>query len=228
MEAGKRPPKVQSSMRRESRQGSRLRVGLLALLVIPAAIAGLYALTSLGGKGGGSASSSSYPYVIGSPGPGQQAPSLNLPSTAGGRFDLAAYRGKSQVLLYFQEGLTCQPCWDQMVAIERELAMFKKLGINRIVSVTTDPLSLIQQKVADEGIQMPVASDEGAEVSTAWTTNRYQMQHMGERNGHTFILVGKDGRIRWRADYGGEPNYFMFVPTNVLLRQLRSALENSA
>lgn len=52
-----------------------------------------------------------YAFQVGQPGPGTAAPTFSLPSTAGGTFNLAAYRGKT-VLLYFQEGLTCQPCWD--------------------------------------------------------------------------------------------------------------------
>ena len=27
------------------------------------------------------------------------------------------------------------------------------------------------------------------------------------RNGHSFVLVGPDGQISWRADYGGAPDY---------------------
>jgi peroxiredoxin Q/BCP len=44
---------------------------------------------------------------------------------------------------------------------------------------------------------------------------------MGDmRDGHSFILVGPDGTIRWRADYGGEPDYTMFLPTAKMLTDL--------
>ena len=42
------------------------------------------------------------------------------------------------------------------------------------------------------------------------------------RNGHTFVLVGPDGVIQWRADYGGAPNYTMYVPGAQLLDDLRA------
>ena len=42
-------------------------------------------------------------------------------------------------------------------------------------------------------------------------------------DGHTFILVGPDGHIRWRADYGGAPNYTMYVPVDRLLADLAKA-----
>lgn len=208
----------------------RSRRTLWLLLALPVVIAGLYGLTVIGKGGGGTSASGGggkYQYAVGSPGPGTPAPALKLPSTAGGTFDLASYRGKAQVLLYFQEGLTCQPCWDQMQAIQKDLAKFHALGIGPIVSITTDPLGDIKQKVKDEGLTIPVLADVGATYSSpsAWGTNQYQMQMMGDRNGHSFILVGKNGRIRWRADYGGAPNYTMFVPDDRLLADLRHGMK---
>ena len=44
---------------------------------------------------------------------------------------------------------------------------------------------------------------------------------MGDmRDGHSFLLVGPEGTIAWRADYGGEPDYVMFVPTVKILSDL--------
>lgn len=211
----------------------RLKRGAWALLAILIVAGGLYALTNTrqgtgvgaaGSSGAGRGGSGEYVYQIGSPGLGMDALPLDLPSTAGGTFSLASYKNNGPVLLYFQEGLTCQPCWDQLKAIQADAAKFQALGINTIITVTTDPLDLIRQKLKDDGITLPVLSDVGARASSAWNTNRYQMQHMGERNGHSFILVGVDGRIRWRADYGGAPNYTMFVPTDTVLSQMREGM----
>lgn len=228
--AAARAAKVQAPKQYRPTALSRPRRSLWILLAIPIVVGGLYALTALGkGGGGGNAShgSGAYPYAVGSPGPGATAPSLRLPSTSGGTFDLASYRDKAPVLLFFQEGLTCEPCWTQLQAIQKDLAKFRALGIGPIVSITTDPISAIEQKVKDEGITIPVLSDVGAKFSRvgAWGTNRYQMQMMGDRNGHTFILVGKNGRIRWRADYGGAPKYTMYVPDGTLLAQMRAGMK---
>jgi hypothetical protein len=58
----------------------------------------------------------------------------------------------------------------------------------------------------------PVLSDPTLQVSRSYNANRYGM--MGyTRDGHTFILVGPDGIIRWRSDYGAAPDYIMFLPT---------------
>ncbi|MGH2954950.1 MAG: peroxiredoxin family protein [Solirubrobacterales bacterium] len=168
-----------------------------------------------------------YASDVGSPGPGEEAPAIRLQSSHGSLFDLAEERG-GNVLLYFQEGLMCQPCWDQLTAIEAEPEAFGALGIDRVVSITTDPADLVRQKVADEGISTPVLSDEDWSVSGAYRTNtdeHVMMQGMGGmHNGHSFILVGPDGRIRWRADYGGPPEFTMFVPVADLAADMRAGL----
>lgn len=172
-----------------------------------------------------SASNSAYPFQVGNPGPGQSAPALVLPSTDGSTFDLAKLRGKT-VLLYFQEGISCQPCWDQMKDMQTRQHDLRALGIETMVSITTNPLNALTQKVADEGLSMPVLSDTSLAVSRAYHANEYGM--MGESSdGHTFIMVGPDGRILWRADYGGAPNYTMYVPMDTLLTDLRAGLKKA-
>lgn len=159
-------------------------------------------------------------FQVGSPGPGAQAPAITLTGTDGKRFDLAAQQGKT-VLLYFQEGIGCQPCWDQIKDIEAQWGQFQSLHIDQMVSITSDPLQALQQKVHAEGLSTPVLSDPDLSVSQTYSANQYGM--MGtSRDGHTFVLVGPDGRIQWRADYGGAPHYTMYVPVEQLLGDLRA------
>lgn len=40
------------------------------------------------------------------------------------------------------------------------------------------------------------------------------------RDGHSFVLVCPDGKIGWRADYGGAPDFTMFLPTQKMLTDL--------
>lgn len=190
-----------------------------ALLAV-VAIGGLYLLytASNDGAGGGSGTASGYAHVAGEPGAGEMAPEFTLPAGTGGEVSLSDYRGRS-VLLYFQEGLMCQPCWDQIRDLEQNQAALAAAGIDAIVSITTDPVDLVAQKMADEGLSTPVLSDPTLEVSRAYTTNQYGM--MGtSRNGHSFILVGPDGQMTWRADYGGAPDYTMYLPTEKMLADL--------
>jgi peroxiredoxin Q/BCP len=222
----------QAAQRRgeQRRRWGRLAYWPAVLLVIGGLIAFLALRNNSTSGTPGSAKSASqgssgYQFAVGAPGPGQAAPAIRLPSTRGGTFDLAAYKGKEPVLLYFQEGLTCQPCWDQIAAIDQERGKFRALGIKTIVSITTDPLDLIKEKAQDEDLEMPILADEDAHVSDTYDARTYSMTWMKPpRDGHSFILIGKDGRIRWRADYGGPPKYTMFLPVDALITDLRSGL----
>jgi peroxiredoxin Q/BCP len=182
----------------------------------------IYYLNTANGSSATSSQTSTYLYQVGSPGPGEQAPSIKLQSTDGSTFDLASLRGKT-VLLFFQEGLGCQPCWDQMKDMESKWSEFQVLGIDKVVSITTNPLDALKQKVADEGLSTPVLSDPNFTVSQAYHADQYGMMN-GSSDGHSFIVVGPDGRIRWRADYGGAPNYTMYVPISTLIADIKGGL----
>jgi peroxiredoxin len=218
--------KARAPKRRDAPTSAMPRLLATTAVVGVVAVVGLYLLTfHHSGSKTGSNGSSAYPYSVGSPGPGEPAPDVKLPATTGGTFDLASYRGKRPVLLYFQEGLTCQPCWDQIVAIQKDEAKFHALGIGPIVSITTDPLGDITQKARDESLTIPVLSDQGGQISDSYSARDYGM--MGhDRDGHSFVVVGKDGTILWRADYGGAPKYTMFVPDDVLLTQLKAGIKS--
>lgn len=198
------------------------RVRNRVLIAVGGAVGILAVIFLVSTGGGGPSGGGSYPYQVGSPGPGQTAPAVRLANTQGGEFDLTGQRGKT-VLLYFQEGLSCQPCWDQLKDLDRASAQLTGLGISELVSVTSDPLRDLKQKASDEGLTTPVLSDPNLTASQAYSANQYGM--MGSsRDGHSFVLVGPDGRIRWRADYGGAPNYTMYVPVTHLLADIRKGI----
>ena len=223
----KRAARQQRLEREETARAAARARGLRnrVLVSVGGAVA-LLAAIFLISAGGSSSGGGSYAFAVGSPGAGQPAPPIQLANTQGGHFDLAAQHGKT-VLLYFQEGLTCQPCWDQLKDLNRASSQLKAMGINELVSVTTDPLANLRQKASDEGLTTPVLSDPNLAASQSYGANRYGM--MGaSRDGHTFIIVGPDGHIRWRADYGGAPNYTMYVPVSHLLADLRKGLSGGA
>lgn len=203
----------------------RLRVITIWTVLTVVLLGGLYAVwraTSAPAQpasDGGTRGSQQYPYQVGKPGGGQAAPAFTLAATTGKQISLADYRGKN-LLVYFQEGLMCQPCWDQIGDLEKNRAALKASGINEMISITVDPTDLIARKMTDEGYTTPVLSDPDLTVTKAYDANSYGM--MGDsKPGHSFILIGPDGTIRWRADYGGEPKYTMFLPTSQILADLK-------
>ncbi len=166
-------------------------------------------------------------YDVGDPGIGATAPDFVLPdvtaaaaSGPAANVRLSDYRGET-VLLYFHEGLGCQPCWDQIRDLQADPGLLASAGIDRLLTITSGPQDLIAQKMRDDGLTAPALADTDLAVSAQWEANRFGM--MGNsRNGHTFVLVGPDGVIEWRADYGGPPNYTMYVPGPQLLDDLRA------
>lgn len=217
--AAGRKAKVAAARQAQRRAARRRKTGVRAGIAAAAA-AGLAAGLFFIFTGASHSGAGAYPYQVGSPGKGQAAPGFTLAASTGGHISLSQYRGKS-VLLFFQEGLTCQPCWDQITDLQRHAAQLRAAGISNVVSITSDPVGAITQKARDMHLAIPVASDPGLGVSRAYHANAYGM--MGaSRDGHTFILVGPDGVIRWRADYGGAPKYTMFLPTPALLADIKA------
>ncbi|WP_217441592.1 MULTISPECIES: peroxiredoxin family protein [Nocardia] len=161
---------------------------------------------------------SGYRHVAGNPGIGAPAPDFTLTSHTGDTVSLSDYRGRS-VLLYFQEGLMCKPCWDQITDLENNQAALKAAGIDAVVSISHDPVAQQARKAADQKVSTPMLADPTQQVIHAYDAHKYGMMRE-QTAGHSFVLVGPDGTISWRADYGGAPNYTMFVPTNKLLADL--------
>lgn len=217
----KAPRRRSGASRATGRSGWR---PLAKVGVVLAAAVAVLAIIFFAGRGGGG-SAGQYPFQVGQPGVGQAAPEIKLPSTDGTTFDLASLKGQA-VLLYFQEGVGCQPCWDQIKDIEAHRDQLTSLGVDKIVSITTQPLDVLKQKAQQEGISTPVLSDPNLDASHAYNANLYGM--MGtSMDGHSFILVGKDGVIKWRADYGGAPKYTMYVPVSNLAADMRAGLKGA-
>lgn len=220
--------KESSHQRKYHGQSRRFRTGVKVAVFIGVALivlAIVYVLNTASGSRAGSSQTGQYTFAVGSPGPDELAPSVRLQSTGGSTFDLAALRGKT-VLLFFQEGITCEPCWTQIKDIEAHMQQFRALGIDTMVSITSDPLDALKQKVTDEGLSTPVLSDPNLAVSRTYQANEYGM--MGESSdGHTFIVVGPDGRIKWRADFGGAPNYTMYVPVATLIADMKEGFNGN-
>jgi peroxiredoxin Q/BCP len=199
----------------------RRRIGPLPLWIL--ALGGLLAVTIVGVAAANTLSGGPTPgavtYDVGDPGVGEVAPDFTLPSATGGTYQLSAQRGKT-VLLYFHEGLMCAPCWQQVVDVQADLEQFTALGVDEVVAISIDPLASQAQHAEQVGVRLPALADEDTSVSQRYDALSYGMMG-GTMPGHTFVLVGPDGVIRWRADYGGPPNYTMYVPNPTLLAELR-------
>lgn len=155
-------------------------------------------------------------------GVGAVALDFTLPDTGGGNFKLSDYRGKSNVLLFFNEGLSCAPCLSQMRDLDQINRQMTDLNV-LVVSITGDKLQLLADWTRSSGPRYGrVLSDEGLQVSKMYDMLGADVSMMpGTAPGHTFVLINKAGMIVWRGDYGP---YNMYVPNDQIIAQVRKAL----
>ena len=154
---------------------------------------------------------------------GRSAPDFTLSAAnGGGSFTLSNERGHQNVLLFFNEGLSCSPCLGQMEQLDQDAARFQSLNVT-VVSITGDSLSSMSSWTANSHVtSTTVLADPTLSVSNSYDTTGAAVSMMpGSAPGHTFILVDLHGIVKWRADYGPSD---MSVPDSEILQGVQSAL----
>ena len=179
------------------------RGGVAAGLLAIAAVI-IFAYRTTGGGGGGSSSEE----LVSS-----QAPDFTLPTLNGGQVKLSDFRGEKNVLLFFNEGYGCAPCWQQAVALQDTLAEFTAAE-TEVFTVMVDPPDLLAREAARWGLTLPILVDRDTHVSHSY--NALGGMHANKPN-HTFIFVDKEGVVRWDQDYPS-----MWVENDVVVEQVRS------
>lgn len=162
-------------------------------------------------------------------GTGSDASNFSLPSTTGQDISLADYKGKKNVLLYFHEGLTCDPCMQQIPEVEKSLDDLSKLDVEILAISGVDSVEDLKQGLDRFGIKKtPLLSYTNANTEIDYDLTRFSMG-MGRRAGHTFILIDKNGKIVWRKDYWPARGHMvaggtMFVSSSEILGEVKKAL----
>ncbi|MEO6197368.1 MAG: redoxin domain-containing protein [Dehalococcoidia bacterium] len=132
------------------------------------------------------------------------APNLTLDTINGDKLVLSQHRDEHNVLLFFNEGIGCGGCWDQIVDLEADWIRLQGLDVE-LVSIMVDSLPELKAEAEDRGITGIVASDPDKSASEKYQALEASM-HPGAKPGHTFVLVNKYGRIIWRWDWAGHGN----------------------
>lgn len=135
-----------------------------------------------------------------------------LPRTDGGFVTLADVDGPA--LLYFNEGVGCDICFEQLAQIERSGAL-DGIGVTLLPVVVNDPSS-VQQQLDRFGITTPYVLDPTKEISAAYDT--LGRGHHADLPGHSFVLV-ENGEVLWRGDYPS-----MWVDPAQLADEIRTAV----
>jgi peroxiredoxin len=112
----------------------------------------------------------------------------------------------------------------QVVDLQRDKA-FEDLGI-QLLAISPDPVSASKQEGGTLGVSVPMLSDPGNAAWMKYGSPGWLMP-TGEP-GHTFFLVGGDGKIAWLRDYGApEHGGAMHVAPDEIVSQVQQALAGS-
>lgn len=132
---------------------------------------------------------------------GKPALDFSLESYDGKIITLSQLKGK-RVVLFFTEGLMCYPaCWNQMVAFTKDPAFNNSDTV--VLSISVDRKDEWQQAAAKmpELSKATVLFDSDKSVSNQYgVLNLTSSMHRGEFPGHTYIIVDKDGVVRYTKD----------------------------
>lgn len=149
---------------------------------------------------------------------GQVAPDFSLPDVNGTTFRLNEARANGNTLLFFQEGVACPACFQQMRDLRREDAKLRAFETS-LITITNDPLSELKAASVREGVVgMPLLSDSTLGTSRAYDA-LYVSMHPGQVLGHTFVLLDRGGKVLWRRDYRE-----MYVPVDQVLSAVAKGL----
>ncbi|MFA4819006.1 MAG: peroxiredoxin family protein [Patescibacteria group bacterium] len=134
----------------------------------------------------------------------KSAPDFALADKDGKIYSLNELRGKN-IVLFFNEGLMCYPaCWNQIVSLSQD-ERFKN-DDTVILSVVVDSKEDWQRAVnkMPELVQAAVVFDNNASVSKKFgVLATPSSMHPGSLPGHTYVLIDKEGIIRYVFD---DPN----------------------
>lgn len=147
---------------------------------------------------------------------GKPMPDIQLSDKDGKTYTVSDFKGKYTVL-FFNEGLMCYPaCWNQMASFGSD----QRFNSDQIqaISVVTDSARDWQTAIAKmpELAKADTMFDSGAKASRQLgmlTTN--SSMHRGQLPGHTYVLVDKDGIVRFVFD---DPN--MAIANDMLFNKI--------
>jgi peroxiredoxin len=184
--------------------------------VLVVGVVALAAILIVGYRAAGPQKASSSPEMIAKP-----APDFTLKSVDGRDVSLSDFRGKKNVLLFFNEGYGCDPCWQQTAQLQKDQQALADLGVE-VYAVMVDPPSLIKSEMPRWGLTtIPILLDQTTKVSKSYEA--LGGMHASKPD-HKFVLISRDGMILWAADYPS-----MWVDGDTVLNQVRtlvSSLQN--
>jgi peroxiredoxin len=199
--------RAEAEARRKERRQKPIRHAGIA---IAAGIALVLVVLAIGLNGSGASSNGA---TTNGPAAGKAAPNFSLTNVVSGeRMTLASLRGHD-TLMFFSEGVSCQPCMVQAADLQKS-GLLQKDGI-RLVSVTTDQPADLAAAAEQYGITTPLLSDPTTSMSKAYGMLSHGGMQMPGEDGHAFMLLDARGKVLWHQAYQS-----MYVAPDQLMADL--------
>lgn len=144
---------------------------------------------------------------------GDEAPDFNLPSTEG-PVVLSERLRQGAVLLVFYPGDDTPVCTRQLCDYRDNLRAFEELGV-QVMGINPQGLDSHRQFARKHGLTFPLLSDGDKRVCRSY--DALNLLGMARR---ALVLVGRDGRVRWRRT-----DFPVFHRTAAELREILAGLE---
>ncbi len=127
---------------------------------------------------------------------GSTAPTFRLPSSTGETIDLASYKGKSRVVLYFYPRADTPGCTKQACGFRDAIASYKQLGVP-VFGISPDPVDDVKKFAEKFQLNFPLLADADhsiAEKYGVWQEKSlYGKKYFGAAR--TTFVIAADGTV---------------------------------
>jgi peroxiredoxin len=187
----------------------------LSAVVIAVAVGGLAVALSAGKTGstlaGANAAQTQRGLALGA-----TAPSFRVRDVVSGHDVTLSTLSGQKTLLFFSEGASCQACLVQAADLQSS-SVLRGAGI-RLVSITTDPASVLAEVASQYRLRTPLLADSNTQMSRAYGMLGHGGMEHPSQDGHAFVLLDGHGKVLWQHAY---PE--MYVAPQQLLHDMKAA-----
>lgn len=174
----------------------KFKITIIALVIGFIGLIAFSRLTTPNSMSTNGQSQNSYADLVGKP-----APNFALQTYNGKTMSLSSLRGKTTIL-FFSEGILCYPaCWNQIAAFgtDKDLNNDKVATLSIVPDQQSEWVSAIQRQ-PDLGKET-LLMDSNLKMSQDYgVLNLESSMHKGEKPGHTYIIIDKNGIVRYTHD----------------------------
>lgn len=128
------------------------------------------------------------------------APDFTLQTYNGENITLSSLKGRN-VILFFSEGIMCYPaCWNQMAEFGKDTEL-KNRNV-AVLNIVLDDKNSWKDALAKmpELTKAIVLFDDGKVANSYGVLTLASSMHRGQFPGHTYIVVDKEGVVRYTKD----------------------------